>query len=253
MEKKNIARIICCETWVNSVKHLEQKTEYTLAVIVISVIVTRWRVSFRRQQRLHRVKWGCALKGSVAGEPKVSGSLGLLHGDWASRCCAEDGYPLVLSLCESGCFCIGRKLRVANCIVIRWGEMQGCFVFHLSHEWCFFPDPWFHFSPEDTVSPGRVSAPWKTKRKSFVLKCTDILRLQWTWVLFSLLEDLAFSFIIQMDWEEGRLVGPSTDVGCAWWKDGLTVLSVQCAWKAATEQLVRYRSFLACPGVLLWK
>lgn len=46
-------------------------------------------------------------------------------------------------------------------------------------------------------------------------------------------------------------MGLSTDVGSALGKDGLTVLSVQCSWKAATEQLVRNRSFLVCPGILL--
>lgn len=99
------------------------------------------------------------------------------------------------------------------------------------------------------MSPGRVSAPWKTKRKSFVLKCIDLLRLQGTWVLFSPLEGFAFSLIIQVDWEADRLVGPGTEVRSALWKDGLTVLSVQCSRKVATEQFVRSRSFLVFRGL----
>lgn len=77
--------------------------------------------------------WGGHLGAAWPGSRGVRLSGAAAHSLGVAVPC-EDGDPLVLSICERGRLCMGRKLGVANCIVIRCRETQGCFVLHLPHE-----------------------------------------------------------------------------------------------------------------------
>lgn len=158
-----------------------------------TAVIGRWGLIYRGDRGPHHVKCVvCALWAVWLESPECV---------WISGTCSLTCTALQMIVTLSWLRSFGlwervvgirEKRGVGNCIVTHWENGRAlCFI-------CITTDLWFYFSPEEIVLLGRLSAPRKTKLKTFLFKLT--LKVWWEWVLF--------------DWERAdRLVGRSADAG----------------------------------------